>query len=361
MQLDSRLEARIRMKILITGGAGYIGSHTIIDILENTDHEVVSVDNFSNSDPASYDRIKEITGKSVKWYDIDLTDYERLKKELFEVESDFDGIIHFAALKAVGESVEKPVKYYHNNLNSQINLLKCVEKFDIGAFIFSSSCTVYGEAAVLPVTEETPQAKTESPYGYTKLVGEKILEDFSVTKADFRAISLRYFNPVGAHMSGKNGELPKGRPNNLVPVVTQFASGWIDSLIVHGDDYETRDGTAVRDYIHVSDIAHAHLLAIEYINGGKQEAVYDVYNLGVGEGVTVFEVIKAFEKITGIDLDYKIGPRRAGDVVAIYSDNTKVRTQLQWEPRLTVEDAMSSAWRWQQHLNASKDYGKVRP
>ncbi len=349
------------MKLLITGGAGYIGSHTIIDILENTDHEVVSVDNFSNSEPASYDRIEQITGQKVRHYDIDLTDYKRLKEELFEVESAFDGIIHFAALKAVGESVEKPVMYYHNNLNSQINLLKCIEKYDIPAFIFSSSCTVYGEAETLPVTEETPVSKTESPYGYTKLAGEKILEDFSKTKDNFRAISLRYFNPVGAHMSGKNGELPKGRPNNLVPVVTQFASGWLDALAVHGDDYETRDGTAIRDYIHVSDIAHAHVLAMEYIVAQKQEAVYDVYNLGVGKGVTVLEVIKAFEASTGKKLDYTIGPRRAGDIEAIYADNSKVRNRLGWEPRLTIEDAMSSAWRWQEHLNASRDYGKARP
>lgn len=349
------------MKVLVTGGAGYIGSHTIIDILENTDHEVISVDNFSNSDPETYDRIERITGKRIKHYDIDLTNYDRLKSELFEVEHNIDGIIHFAALKAVGESVEKPVLYYYNNLNSQINLLKCVQKYDIKSFIFSSSCTVYGQAKQLPVTEESPLAETESPYGYTKLVGEKILQDFSKTKPNFKAISLRYFNPVGAHMTGLNGELPKGKPNNLVPVVTQFASGWIDQLHVHGNDYETRDGTAIRDYIHVTDIAHAHLLAMEYINNGHQARAYDVYNLGVGKGVTVLEVLNAFEKVTDISLNYKMGPRRPGDVEAIYADNTKARTKLKWNPELSIEDAMKSAWLWQQKLNEVRDYDKVHP
>lgn len=347
------------MKILVTGGAGYIGSHTIIDILENTDFEVVSVDNFSNSEEDTFSRIEKITGKRVRNYNIDLADYNLLKNEVFLKEQNIDGIIHFAALKAVGESVEKPVMYYYNNLNSMINLLKCCQKFDINNFIFSSSCTVYGNPSTTPVTESFPIGVTESPYGYTKVVGERILSDFTSTKKGFRGISLRYFNPVGAHMSGMNGELPKGRPNNLVPVVTQFASGWVDQLIVHGNDYETRDGTAIRDYIHVSDISRAHVLAVRRLFEDDSAPNYDIYNLGVGQGVTVLEVLNAFEKVSGLKLNYQIGPRRSGDVEAIYADNTKARTELGWNPTLTIEDAMLSAWEWQKRLNAIKRDDKV--
>lgn len=343
------------MKILVTGGAGYIGSHTIIDILDNTHHEVVSIDNFCNSDEKTFDRIEEITGRRVKNYNLDLTAYESLKENFFAYEKDIDGIIHFAALKAVGESVEKPVMYYHNNFNSLINLLKCVQKFGIKHFIFSSSCTVYGNAETQPVTEETPTQKAESPYGYTKLVGENILHDFVHSMSDFSAIALRYFNPVGAHESGQNGELPKGRPNNLVPVVTQFASNWLDELVVHGDDYGTRDGTAIRDYIHVSDIAHAHVLALEYLSRRSGDLKYDVFNLGTGIGVTVLEVLDAFEKSASMKLDYQIGPRRAGDVECIYANNNKARTLLGWNPKHNIEDAMRTAWVWQQKLNLIHD------
>ena len=348
------------MKILVTGGAGYIGSHTIIDILENTDHEVVSIDNFSNSDPNTFDRVEAITGKRVKNYNIDLTSYNSLKTEFFLKEGHIDGVIHFAALKAVGESVAKPVMYYQNNLNGLINLLKCTQKFDVDSFIFSSSCTVYGNAEHQPVTELTPTQIPESPYGYTKLVGEKILSDFAKTKKDFQALSLRYFNPVGAHISGLNGELPKGRPNNLVPVVTQFASGWINDLVVHGTDYETRDGTSIRDYIHVSDIAHAHVLALEFLNKSESETNYDVFNLGSGNGVTVLEVLHAFEKVSGRKLDYLLGPRREGDVEMIFADNSKATKGLKWDLQYGIEDAMASAWKWQQFLNKSKSGDKVR-
>jgi len=347
------------MKILVTGGAGYIGSHTIIDILENSDHEVVSIDNFSNSSAATFDRIEAITGKRVKNYNLDLTAYKSLKEKFFQVEGRIDGVIHFAALKAVGESVEKPVKYYQNNLNGLINLLKCAEKFEIPSFIFSSSCTVYGNAKVQPVTEETEVQVPESPYGYTKLVGEKILEDFSKTKPAFRGLSLRYFNPVGAHESGLIGELPKGRPNNLVPAVTQFASGWLEELNVFGSDYETRDGTAIRDYIHVSDIAHAHVLALEYLNTSDRRSNYDVFNLGSGDGVTVLEVIESFEKTTGIKLDYEISARRDGDVEIIFANNEKACSTLGWELKYDISDAMRSAWKWQEHLNALRRDGKV--
>lgn len=348
-----------KMKILVTGGAGYIGSHTIIDILENSDHEVISIDNFSNSDEATFDRIEQITGKRIKNYNVDISDYHALKSKVFEIEKNIDGIIHFAALKAVGESVDKPVLYYYNNLNSMINLLKCTQKFNINYFIFSSSCTVYGNPSMIPVTETSPIGSTESPYGYTKVVGERILEDFTKTKAGFKAIALRYFNPVGAHMSGLNGELPKGRPNNLVPVVTQFASGWLDQLNVYGNDYNTRDGSAIRDYIHVSDISHAHLLALNSIAGNSDSKAYDIYNLGVGEGVTVFEVLNAFEKIFGKKLNYTVTDRRAGDVEAIFADNSKAQNELGWKPKYNIDDAMSSAWKWQQHLNAITRDGKA--
>ena len=274
-------------------------------------------------------------------------------------EAHIDGVIHFAALKAVGESVAKPVMYYKNNLNGLINLLKCAQKFDVDSFIFSSSCTVYGNAEHQPVTELTPTQIPESPYGYTKLVGERILSDFAKTKKDFQALSLRYFNPVGAHISGLNGELPAGRPNNLVPVVTQFASGWINDLVVHGTDYETRDGTAIRDYIHVSDIAHAHLLALEFLKKSESETNYDVFNLGSGNGVTVLEVLHAFEKVSGRKLDYLLGPRREGDVEMIFADNSKATKGLKWDLKYGIEHAMASAWKWQQYLNKSKSGDKV--
>lgn len=342
------------MKILVTGGAGYIGSHTIIDILNNTNHEVVSIDNFSNAEPQVFDRIKEITGKEVVNHAVDLCDKESLQA-CFEELGNIDGIIHFAALKAVGESVSQPVAYYQNNFNSLLNLLELSAGFHVQHFIFSSSCTVYGNAEVQPVTEETPLQEPESPYGYTKLAGERMLRDFVSATADFNALSLRYFNPVGAHPSGLNGELPKGRPNNLVPVVTQFASGWLKELWVHGNDYDTRDGTAIRDYIHVSDIAHAHVLAMEWLVE-NQQSKYDVFNLGTGTGVTVLEVLQAFMKASGIQLNYQMGPRRAGDVEVIYADNTKARTILGWEPRFNIFDAMDAAWKWQQRLNDDSDH-----
>jgi UDP-glucose 4-epimerase len=347
------------MKILVTGGAGYIGSHTIIDILESSDYEVVSIDNYSNSSPETFDRIEAITSKRVKNYNINLADYNALKREFFDVESKIDGIIHFAALKAVGESVEKPVMYYQNNLNGLINLLKCVHKYHVKNFIFSSSCTVYGNTDGEAVTEQTPTQETESPYGFTKLVGERMLADFSKTKDNFKSISMRYFNPVGAHMSGMIGELPLGRPNNLVPAVTQFASGWLDQLTVYGTDYETRDGTPIRDYIHVSDISHAHVLAFKYLVENVDSQANDVFNLGTGAGVTVLEVLDAFERSTGVKLDYTLGPRRNGDVEIVYANNEKAKTVLNWIPGHSIDDAMSSAWKWQEHLNSIKSGGRV--
>jgi len=335
------------MKILVTGGAGYIGSHTIIEILEKTDFEVISVDNFSNSTPHTFDRIEEITGIRVNNYNIDLVNLEFTKK-LFTEHPDISGIIHFAALKAVGESMAQPLRYYNNNINSLINLLTC---FDKAYFIFSSSCTVYGNFSSLPVTEQSPVQKPESVYGITKLVGEYLLEDHTNVNRELNSISLRYFNPVGAHQSGLIGEIPVDRPNNLVPIITKTAAGITDSIVVFGDDYQTRDGTCIRDYVHVSDIAYAHLQALQFIMSGKYEKTYEVFNLGTGQGVTVLEMITAFEKTTGIKLNYKIGERRAGDIEAIYSDSSKAKELLGWEPDYGIEDMMLSAWKWQQHLD----------
>lgn len=347
------------MRILVTGGAGYIGSNTIIDILESSNHEVVSIDNFSNSDLATFSRIEQITGKSVTNYNIDLTDYQSLVSNFFEKEQHIDGIIHFAALKAVGESVEKPLLYYQNNLNGLVNLLKCAQKFDVKYFIFSSSCTVYGNAAHQPVTENTPTAMPESPYGYTKLVGENIIRHFANAERGFKAISLRYFNPVGAHSSGLNGELPKGKPNNLVPIITQFLSGWLDELSVYGIDYGTRDGSAMRDYIHVSDIAHAHLIAMESLVNNENKPIYDIYNLGTGNGTTVFEVINAFERANSLKVNYKIGDRRKGDVDTIFADISKAKTELNWKPIRSLEESMRSAWQWQLFLNKTRNGDKA--
>jgi UDP-glucose 4-epimerase len=336
------------MKILVTGGAGYIGSHTILELLNDAAIEVISVDNFANSTPDTYNRINTIANKVVKHYNIDLNDKEALYR-LFETEKTISGVIHFAAFKAVGESVLKPSKYYINNINSLVNVLDACVQFNVKDFIFSSSCSVYGNAVKLPVDEHTPIAKAESPYAHTKQLGEEIIQ-FYTNQFNLKAIALRYFNPVGAHASGKNGELPLNQPSNLVPVITQTAVGIIKEMAVFGNDYDTRDGSCVRDYIHVSDIANAHVLALHYLVNGKQTEKYDIYNLGTGEGVSVLEAIAAFEKISQIRLNYKISPRRAGDVVAIYSDSSKALENLGWKCRYSIEDMMRTAWEWQLNL-----------
>ena len=346
------------MNILVTGGAGYIGSHTITNVLEKRDYAIYSLDNYSNSGPQTYERIADITGRRVTAFECDLRDYDALCA-VFEQLPQIDGIIHFAALKAVGESMEEPLLYYDNNLGGMINLLRCVDRFNVPNFIFSSSCTLYGNVDELPASEDSPLKSPESPYGYTKSAGERILQDFIAASPEHCAISLRYFNPVGAHGSGKVGELPLGKPNNLVPIITQFASGWLDQLVVYGEDYPTRDGTAVRDYVHVTDIAHAHLLALEHITRMKDDSHYDVFNLGTGEGVTVLEAIRAFEERAGLKLDFRIGARRPGDIAAIYADNRKAREVLGWQPGLSIGDAMESAWKWQQHLNSQKQKQEV--
>lgn len=337
------------MQILITGGAGYIGSHTIIEILQNTDWEVISIDNYSNSSSATYDRIKEITGKKIRHYNIDLKDIVATE-QVFKENKDIAGIIHFAAHKAVGESVEQPLMYYDNNLNTLANILKCQEKFNVPNLIFSSSCSVYGNTKELPVTEETPLEKTESPYAYTKQIGEVMVNDFMKINKKLKAISLRYFNPVGAHITGLNGELSNTKPNNLVPFITQTAIGKQESLTVFGSNYNTIDGTCVRDYIHVSDIANAHVLALQELINGNISKNHDIINLGTGIGVSVLEAIKAFEKVSGKKLNYSIGEKREGDVEAIYANNQKAKKLLKWTPKLNLDDMMLSAWKWENHL-----------
>jgi UDP-glucose 4-epimerase len=341
------------VKILITGGAGYIGSHTIIDLFENTSHELISIDNFSNSSPQSYQRIEHICSKDVPNENIDLTDINKLTA--FFNSHHIDGIIHFAAHKAVGESVTNPLKYYHNNITSLVNLLNCCHQFNIKHFIFSSSCTVYGEPEKLPVDESFPINHAISPYGNTKIIGEEIIQDFAASNSNFNAIILRYFNPIGAHQSGKIGELPNGKPENLVPYITQTAIGILPSLKVFGNDYNTRDGSCIRDYIHVSDIAHAHTIAINRLIKQKNTESVEIYNLGLGNGVSVFEVIHAFEKATSLKLNYEIVAKRPGDVEAIFANASKANNILGWKPLRTLEDAMLSAWKWEQLLQKNNN------
>ncbi|MBL7763788.1 MAG: UDP-glucose 4-epimerase GalE [Chitinophagaceae bacterium] len=344
-------------KILVTGGCGYIGSHTIIDLIENG-YEVISVDDNSRSNPLILDGVEKITGTKIKNYKVDLCDFDDTFA-IFQENEDVLGIIHFAAYKAVGESVEKPLMYFENNMMSLINLLKCAQEFKIPWFVFSSSCTVYGNPDEIPVTELTPPKPAESPYGYTKQMGEQIVNEFSKA-VPTQCILLRYFNPVGAHPSAIIGEMPIGKPQNLVPGITQTAIGKIPKMVVYGDDYDTRDGSCVRDFIHVSDIAHAHTLAIEYLEKGA-DVRCEVFNLGTGNGVTVLEAIKAFEKVSGVKLNYEIGPRRAGDVIAIYANNDLAKKTLKWNPEYTLEDMLATAWKWEQRLKADDTIFSGKP
>ena len=339
------------MKILVTGGAGYIGSHTIIEVLEKTDWEVISADNFMRSSEKTFDRIKKITGKEVKNYNVDLCDPEKTRK-IFSENKNIEGVIHFAALKSVPESVANPDLYYHNNNESLKNILACIKEFGTNNFIFSSSCAVYGNIDMLPVNEKTPLQKAQSPYGHTKQLGEEIISEFSKLNPEVSSIALRYFNPVGAHISGKIGETSIGKPDNVVPSIMQTAVGKLDQFNVFGDDYTTRDGTCIRDYVHVSDIANAHVLALKYLMNREAKKNYDVINLGTGNGVTVLEAVNAFEKVCSKKLNYKISPRRAGDVEAIYSDSSKAKKLLGWKTKFGIEDMMKSAWNWQLNLSA---------
>ena len=339
-------------KILVTGGCGYIGSHTIADLVENG-FDVISIDDNSRSTRYLLNGIEKITGKKIKNYRVDLKDYNDTRA-VFQENEDITGIIHFAAYKAVGESVQEPLMYFENNLFSLINLLKCVEEFDIPYFVFSSSCTVYGSPDTIPVTEESPIKKAESPYGATKQMGEEIISNV-VKASETKAILLRYFNPVGAHPSCEIGELPLGKPANLVPAITQTAIGKIPSLTVFGDDYDTRDGSCVRDYIHVSDIAHAHTLAIQYLTENKNKTNCDIFNLGTGNGVTVLEAIKAFEEATGQKLNYQVGPRRPGDIVAIYANNNLAVNSLGWKIKYDLNEMMRTAWAWEVKIQQDEE------
>jgi len=335
-------------KILVTGGCGYIGSHTIVDLVENG-FEVISIDDNSRSTALALDGIEKITGKRVKNYTVDLKNFDDTQA-VFEENKDILGIIHFAAYKAVGESVEQPLSYYENNLFSLINLLKCAKAFHVSHFVFSSSCTVYGSPDSIPVTEASPVKSAESPYGATKQMGERIIQDLTIAYKDMSAILLRYFNPVGAHPSGHIGELPLGKPMNLVPVITQTAIGKLPKMFVHGTDYDTRDGSCVRDYVHVCDIAHAHTLALQYLMNKKNQTLCDVFNLGTGNGVTVLEAIQTFEDVSGVKLNYETGPRRPGDVVAIYANNDHAVQSLGWNIKYDIADMMRTAWAWELKL-----------
>lgn len=338
--------------VIVTGGAGYIGSHTIIELLEQTNFHIVSLDNYSNSTAETYNNIKKISNKSFDFFNVDLCDSNALDK-IFSNLSGIVGVIHFAAFKTVPESVANPYKYYHNNINSQLNMLQACLKYGIKNFIFSSSCSVYGNIASLPVNEQTPLSKAESPYAYTKQVGEEILKDYAKAFSDLQMIALRYFNPVGAHLSGLNGENPINKPNSLVPIITQTAIGRLKEMSVHGTDYNTRDGSCIRDYIHVSDIASAHIKALNYLIDRKQKTNYSIFNLGTGNGVSVLEAIASFEKISGVKLNYKLGPRRPGDVEAIYSDTSFTEKELGWKAKYSLDEMMSSAWKWEKNLKNS--------
>ena len=334
-------------KILVTGGCGFIGAHTIVDLINNN-FDPICVDNNSRSTEVLLKGIKEITGRTVKNYKVDLCNFDDTHA-IFEENPGIQGIIHFAAYKAVGESVEKPLMYYENNLGSLINILKCTKEFNVPHFIFSSSCTVYGSPDKIPVTEQSPVKPAESSYGATKQMGEQIVKDTTAV-SQMKSVLLRYFNPVGAHPSTLIGELPLGKPENLVPAITQCAVGKIPKLIVYGDDYETRDGSCIRDYIHVCDIAHAHILALQHSMTNKDGDKCEIFNLGTGNGVTVLEAIKAFEKVSGTQLNYEIGPRRPGDIMAIYANNSLAKTVLGWDPQYGLDEMMGTAWKWQLKL-----------
>jgi len=334
-------------KVLVTGGLGYIGSHTAVELLERG-HDVVIADNLANTRSEVLDGIEAITGKRPVWENVDLADTAACAAFL-ERHSDLDGIIHFAAYKAVGESVEKPLDYYHNNLGSLVNLLQFVRQKPSCAFIFSSSCTVYGQADALPIRENAPVKPAESPYGNTKQIGEEVLRD-GANAHGFKVIALRYFNPVGAHPSAKIGELPLGVPQNLVPFITQSAAGLRGPLKVFGKDYPTRDGTCIRDYIHVVDVAKAHILAMERLVAGKCEQPLEVFNLGTGTGSTVLEVLNAFTEATGAELKWDFAERRPGDVVEAFADTEKAAEVLGWRAGLPLTQSMADAWRWQQSL-----------
>lgn len=334
------------MKVLVTGGLGYIGSHTVVE-LQNEGFEVIIIDNLSNSSIEVLDKITSITGLQPMFFNIDLKDKTAVKN--FFATNKIDGTIHFAASKAVGESVQKPLEYYENNISSLVYLLQEINANNLNNFIFSSSCTVYGQADELPITENAPIKPAESPYGNTKQIGEEIIND--TTKiSNLKAIALRYFNPIGAHESAKIGELPIGIPQNLIPFVVQTAAGIRKELSVFGSDYNTPDGTAVRDYIHVVDLAKAHIVALKRLLQNNNKTQYEIFNLGTGKGNSVLEVITSFERVTGKKVNYKLVDKRAGDITAAYADTDYANKELGWKAKLTLDDALLSAWKWQETL-----------
>ena len=331
------------MRILVTGGAGYIGSHTCLELL-NQGHEVVVADNLCNSCEEALNRVKELTGKDLTFYKVDLLDKEGLD-QMFDQEK-IDAVIHFAGLKAVGESVAKPLEYYHNNITGTLNLCDSMRNHGVKKIIFSSSATVYGDPAFVPITEDCPKGKITNPYGQTKSMLEQILTDLNVADPEWKVVLLRYFNPIGAHESGRIGEDPKGIPNNLVPYIAQVAVGKLERLNVFGNDYDTPDGTGVRDYIHVVDLAKGHVKAIEKM---KETGGVQIYNLGTGRGYSVLEVLHAYEKACGKELPYVIRPRRAGDIATCYADPAKAERELGWKAEKGIEEMCADSWRWQKN------------
>lgn len=338
------------MKVLVTGGAGFIGSHTVVE-LQTAGYEVVVLDNFVNSNRQVLGNIEKITGKRVDFVEGDIRNKADLDS-LFKSYSSIEAVIHFAAFKAVGESVQKPLAYYENNVGGTVNLLEAMQKANVQHMVFSSSCTVYGDVAAeaLPITENSPVVKANSPYGNTKKICEELLNDAAHT-GSVKVVSLRYFNPIGAHESALLGELPIGVPNNLVPFITQTAIGKREKLTIFGNNYPTRDGSCIRDYIHVVDLAKAHVKAIDFMR--KSQERFSVFNIGTGHGNTVLEVVQAFEKITGVPLNYEVGPRRAGDVVQIYASCKKAEKELGWSAEKSLENALETAWKWEQYLYKS--------
>ena len=329
------------MAILVTGGAGYIGSHTVVE-LQNAGYDVVVLDNLSNSSEKSLERVEKLTGKPVKFYKADILDRDALN-EVFDKE-DIDSCIHFAGLKAVGESVAKPWEYYENNIAGTLTLVDVMRKHNVKNIIFSSSATVYGDPAIIPITEECPKGQCTNPYGWSKSMLEQILTDLHTADSEWNVVLLRYFNPVGAHKSGTIGENPKGIPNNLMPYITQVAVGKLECLGVFGDDYDTHDGTGVRDYIHVVDLAVGHVKTLKKI---EEKAGVCVYNLGTGNGYSVLDMVKAFGKACGKEIPYVIKPRRAGDIATCYCDASKAKKELHWEAERGLEEMCEDSWRWQ--------------
>jgi len=338
-----------KRNILVTGGLGYIGSHTCVELIKSG-YEVSIIDNLVNSERFILDRIEKISGEKINFYEIDIKDLDETRS-CFQ-NKNFDLVIHFAALKSVNESVKFPDRYYRNNIGSLENILKCIELEDVGGLVFSSSCTVYGQPDILPVTETSPFKKAESPYAETKQICEKIIKEFATINKK-PSISLRYFNPVGAHESGLIGELPRGVPDNLVPYITQTAIGKRDKLKVFGDDYNTKDGTPIRDYIHVVDLAEAHVCAVDRLINDETKDNYEFYNVGTGTGYSVLEVIKSFERINKIKLSYEIVGRREGDIESIYSDNKLSSKTLNWRAIRDLDQMMKSAWIWEKKFNES--------